>query len=72
MPAFSITPAGPFPAPASDGFPDYIQWQFEGVNLGDATVTTVNFVAGAPGSDLTVTRGTGENAGVLTVTIPSG
>lgn len=68
MPSFSITPAGPFPPAAESGFPDFIQWQFNGVNLGEPTVTTVNIVSGAA---LNVTRGTGENSGILTIVIPA-
>ena len=72
MPAFSITPAGSFPAPASEsgdtGFVNFIQFQQDGTNLGDANADTVNFT----GSGVTATRGTGENSGVLTVDIAGG
>lgn len=61
MPGFSITPVTDFPAASAEAFPDYIQFQAEGVDLGGPDADTVNFVG------LTVTRGTGENASVVTV-----
>ena len=60
--SFGITPATGFPPQASDEFPNYIQFQNQGVDLGMPNVDTVNF-----GRNLTATRGTGENANVVTV-----
>lgn len=60
---FGITPAQGFNAPTPDGdFPDFLQFQEDGVNLGDRAADTLNF-----GTGLTATRGTGENANVVTV-----
>lgn len=59
---FGITPATGFPPQASDEFPNYIQFQNQGTDLGLPNVDTVNF-----GRNLTATRGTGENANVVTV-----
>ena len=65
MTAFSVTPAGPFPPPTgnADGFQQFIQWQADGVDLGGPDADTVDIGAG-----LTATRGTGENANVVTIT----
>lgn len=61
--AFGLTPAGAgFPPQAPDAFPNYIQFQDNGTNLGDADADTVNFRRG-----FQATRGTGENAAVVTV-----
>jgi len=60
--SFGITPAAGFPPQASDQFPNYIQFQQDGVDLGAPNVDTVNFSDG-----LTATRGTGENANAVTV-----
>lgn len=51
-----------FPPPSSDDFPDFLQWQFEGENLGGADVDTVNVTDG-----LAATRGVGEDANILTL-----
>jgi hypothetical protein len=69
MPAFSISPAGPFPPPESQDFPRGIQFQLEGVDVGGRNIDTINFV---PGAVLDVTVGVGEDSNVLTITIPSG
>jgi hypothetical protein len=61
--AFSVTPVGPFPTSTDDGFPQFLQWQDEGVNLGGPDIETVNIV----GDGLTATRGTGETEKVLTI-----
>lgn len=66
MPGFSITPAGPFPPPASGDFPVGIQWQDDGVDLGDRAVDTVNLRDG-----IVASRGTGETANVLTIDVGS-
>lgn len=69
MPGFALTPASGFPPPTPDDFPTGIQFQFEGENLGGPDVTTINFVHG---DSYSVTRGVGENAGVLTIALPFG
>jgi len=63
---FSITPVSGFPLPTSDEFPNFIQFQSAGVDLGDNAADTVDFADG-----LTATRGTGENANVVTVSAES-
>jgi hypothetical protein len=62
MTAFSVSPVGTFPPAEDDGFPQFIQWQALGVDLGGPDADTVDFESG-----LTATRGTGENANVITV-----
>ena len=62
MPGFSVTPVGPFPPVNSEDFPDFLQWQWEGVDVGGTTVDTVN-VTGA----VTASVGAGENENVLTL-----
>lgn len=59
--SFGITPVSSGVPPTQDTFPDFIQFQANGTNLGAADADTVNFVGGS------VTRGTGENSGVVTV-----
>jgi len=63
MPAFSVTPLTDVPPPQAADFPDFIQFQAAGVDLGLADADTLNFSTG-----LTATRGTGENSNVVTVT----
>ena len=69
--AFGLTPAGSgFPPQAPDDFPNYIQLQSNGTDLGAPNVDTIDFADG-----LVATRGTGENANKVTViagTNPSG
>lgn len=61
--AFGLTPAGSgFPPQAADAFPNYIQFQERGVDLGAADADTVNFRRG-----FTATRGDGENSATITV-----
>lgn len=61
--AFGLTPAGAgFPPQAPDSFPNYIQFQSNGVDLGLPNVDTVDFADG-----LVATRGTGESANKVTV-----
>jgi len=64
--SFGITPAAGFPPQASDEFPNYLQWQLDGVNLGAADIDTVDLTG-----DLSATRGTGENANKLTIAVAS-
>ena len=66
MPGFSLSPLGTFPPPTNDDFPVGIQWQDDGVDLGDRAVDTVNLRDGIVGS-----RGTGETANVLTIDVAS-
>lgn len=51
MPSFGITPASGYPPATDQGFPRFIQWQVDGVDVGSrALVETVNIVGGAEGS----------------------
>lgn len=60
---FGFNPAGNgFPSQAPEGFPNYIQFQSDGTDLGEADADTVNFRRG-----FTATRGTGENSAVVTI-----
>lgn len=66
--AFGLTPAGSgFPPQAPDAFPNYIQFQSNGTDLGLPNVDTVDFTTG-----LTATRGTGENANKVTLSASGG
>lgn len=60
---FSVTPTQGFVPPEDEGFPNFIQFQQDGVDLGGPDADTVNFING-----LSATRGTGENENVVTVT----
>ena len=62
MPAFSVTPLTDVPPPQAADFPDFIQFQAAGTDLGLSDADTLNFSTG-----LTATRGTGENSNVVTV-----
>lgn len=64
---FGMTPATGWPVPTPDDFPEFIQFQADGTNLGGPDADTVNFSTG-----LTATRGEGENANVVTVTASGG
>lgn len=44
---FGITPIGGFPAPTPDEFPQGVQFQLNGVDVGTRDVDTVSFVAGS-------------------------
>lgn len=63
MSAFSITPVTNMPAQTAGEFPQYLQFQADGANLGGRDADTLNF-----GSGLTATRGVGVNANVVSVT----
>jgi len=63
MTAFSVTPLTDVPPPAAQEFPNFIQMQAAGTDLGGPDADTLNFGAG-----LTATRGTGENSNVVSVT----
>ncbi len=43
MPGFSITPVSAFPPVSDDGFPRFIQFQWDGVAVGDRAVENLNF-----------------------------
>lgn len=45
MPAFAVVPVGPNPPATDEGFPQFIQWQYNGVNLGGPDVDTVNVLS---------------------------
>lgn len=64
---FSLSPAVGVPARARDDFPQFIQFQADGANLGSRDADTVNFSTG-----LTATRGTGANANKVTLTASGG
>lgn len=59
---FAMTPASGYPPPTPDEFPNFIQFQGNGTDLGGPDADTVNLRRG-----LQATRGTGENANVITV-----
>ena len=64
MTTFSVSPVGPFP-PATDlGFPDFLQWLLNGVNVGDTSVAFVNLIG-----SVDATIGTGEETDVLTINV---
>lgn len=67
---FGLTPSAGFPPPASDDFPQGLQFQLNGENLGGPDVTTFNVVAGGSGQAFSFTRGVGEDANVVTLVIP--
>lgn len=64
MPGFSVTPVGPFPPVNPEDFPGFLQWQWEGEDIGSTAVDTVNLVGA-----VSVTIGTGENENVLTIDV---
>jgi hypothetical protein len=66
--SFAVAPVTDLPPAAADQFPQGLQWQLEGVDVGDRDIDTVNFVAGATlGIEVDPT-----NPKRLIVTIPSG
>ncbi len=67
MPGFSLTPAQGFNPQTGEEFPNFIQFQADGTDLGGPDADVLNF-----GENLTATRGTGENANVVTVRAASG
>lgn len=65
--SFQVRPVGQGGAPLPTGqFPQYIQFRFNGVDLGGPDVTVVDFVGGV----WSVVRGTGADSNKLTVSIP--
>lgn len=67
MSAFGITPVTNMPAQTAGEFPQYLQFQADGENLGGRDADTLNF-----GSGLTATRGVGVNANKVTLTAAGG
>lgn len=64
MSTFAIAPVSVSQAESGD-FPDYLQFQDEGVDLGQRDADTLNFT----GTGVTATRGVGEDANVVTVEV---
>lgn len=64
---FSITPLSDIPPPNAEEFPQFIQFQSAGTDLGLPDADTLNFSTG-----MTATRGVGENSNVVTVTADGG
>lgn len=63
MSGFALTPASNTPPVTPQQFPNYIQFRLNGVDLGGPDVTVVDFV----GPNWVITRGTGDEAGTLTI-----
>lgn len=64
MSSFSIAPAGGQANPQTGKeFPNFIQFRFNGVDLGGPDATVVDFVGGL----FKLTRGTGNDANKITV-----
>jgi hypothetical protein len=63
MTAFSVAPVGGFPSTDPGDFPDFMQLQNQGVNLGDRAADTIDFATG-----LRATRGVGASENVVQVT----
>lgn len=47
MATFGITPVGTFPPPTADNFPEFLQWQQDGTDVGTTAVETINITGGA-------------------------
>lgn len=63
---FSLTPVSGFPPQTPDEFPNFIQFQEDGLNLGLPDADTLNVTGNA-----SLTRGTGENSNVVTLNVAS-
>lgn len=62
--AFGMTPmSSVYPAPATEEFPNFLEFRANGEALGGRDADTVAFIGGR------VTRGTGDNSGVVTVVL---
>lgn len=62
--AFGMTPmSSVYPAPAAEEFPNFLEFRANGEALGGRDADTVAFIGGR------VTRGTGDNSGVVTVVL---
>ena len=59
--AYGITAVTDQPPATANAFPDFLQFQANGTDLGGADADTLNFIGGL------VTRGTGESAATVTV-----
>lgn len=63
---FGITAVTNYTPPASEDFPNFIQFQWNGVNLGGPDADTINFV----GDGFTVVRGgSGVDDNTITVAL---
>lgn len=62
---FSVSPAGPFTPQTDNGFPRFIQFQQDGVNLGGPDIDTVNFIS--PLIAIRSTSGLDENTVLVTI-----
>lgn len=67
MPGFAMSPAQGFNPQTPDEFPDFIQFRDQGADLGGPDADVLDFGAG-----LQATRGTGENANVVSVVATGG
>ncbi len=65
---FGVNPVTGFPPPTPDEFPGGIQWQLDGVDVGDRTIDTVSFVSG----DALAMEVDEDNSARLIITIPAG
>lgn len=65
MPSFGITPVTGFPPVSDDGFPRFIQFQVDGVDVGNRSVENVNFTGDV---DLSVSS----DGGTVTVNVAGG
>jgi ADP-ribosylglycohydrolase len=64
---FSISPiGGAFPPVTTEDFPNFIQFQFNGVNLGGPDADTVNFVGAGI---IAVRGGSGVDPNTITVVL---
>lgn len=64
MATFGLIPMpSAYPTPPAEDFPNYMQFRAGGVDLGGRDADTVDFIGGR------VTRGTGDNSGVVTVVL---
>jgi hypothetical protein len=63
---FGVTPVTGFTPELTEDFPNYIQFQWNGVNLGGPDADTINFV----GAGFTLVRGgSGVDDNTITITL---
>jgi hypothetical protein len=63
---FGVQPVSGFTPATVEDFPNFIQWQWNGVNLGKPDADTINFV----GTGFTVVRGgSGVDDNTVTITL---
>jgi hypothetical protein len=63
---YGVTPVLGFPPPLTEDFPNYIQFQWNGVDLGAPNADTINFV----GAGFTLVRGgSGVDDNTITITL---